>query len=387
MADTDLDYEEMSDADFMNLMEPAPAPEMETEGSEAVDEASGDTSTEATIEEGTDADAVVAAGSIEDHTTPQQTAANPDAGSLEEEPAPANSDPEAKAPQAQATEAPLNYEDVYKKIMAPFKANGREFTPTSPEEVVRLMQMGANYTKKMQALQPNLKLMRMLDNNGLLDEGKLSFLIDLSRKDQGAIQKLLADSKIDPLDLNTEAASSYRPGNHSVSDQEMAFSETLSEVMATTEGKETVRMVNSSWDAASKQAIYQEPAILQILTEQRANGIFDRISAEIDRQKMLGGLTNVPFIQAYKMVGDALMSQGKLIPNQASTQSSTQGSVSRPQPIETRAAVVRSPVTNNAAARAASPARSAAKPVARSFDPLTMSDEEIMALSSPGSLR
>src|SRR5690606_21653948 len=71
-----------------------------------------------------------------------------------------------------------DYEKLYKEIMKPFKANGREIKLNSPEEVITLMQKGANYTKKMQALQPHLKIVRMLENNQLLDEGKLSQLID-----------------------------------------------------------------------------------------------------------------------------------------------------------------------------------------------------------------
>lgn len=48
----------------------------------------------------------------------------------------------------------------------------------SVDEAIQLMQMGANYTRKMQELQPHRKTLLMLENNGLLDEGKLSFLID-----------------------------------------------------------------------------------------------------------------------------------------------------------------------------------------------------------------
>ena len=386
------DFENMSDEDIMNLVSPGPMAVEEPAVGEEEDQSDvaayadvGDV--EAAPEETAEADVGVAGDPNADHTTPQQSEAfegqSEDPASQAE--ATGSEGTSTNSSAAQAPSQTLSPEEAYKQIMAPFKANGKEFTPSSPEEVIRLMQMGANYTKKMQALQPNLKLMRMLDNNGLLDESKLSFLIDLSRKDQGAIKKLLADSKIDPLDLDMSEAPAYRPGNHSVSDQELAFSETLSDVMASDEGKETVRLINSNWDAASKEAIYREPAILQILTEQRANGIYDRISAEIDRQRMLGGLTNVPFIQAYKMVGDALHSQGKLVPNQVSAQPNSQIVPQQARVLETRTAAPKSPVKNDAAARAASPARIAGKPPAKAFDPFSMTDEEILALSSPGS--
>ncbi len=90
---------------------------------------------------------------------------------------------ETPAPTEPAKPAPveIDYKGQYEKIMAPFKANGKEIKLDNPDDVVRLMQMGANYTQKMQALQPNLKLLKMLQNQGLLDEGKLNNLIDCIR--------------------------------------------------------------------------------------------------------------------------------------------------------------------------------------------------------------
>ena len=68
----------------------------------------------------------------------------------------------------------VDYEAFYKKVMAPFKANGKMITLRSPEEAIQLMQQGANFTKKMQAIAPHRKLLIMLENNGLLDESKIN---------------------------------------------------------------------------------------------------------------------------------------------------------------------------------------------------------------------
>ena len=51
------------------------------------------------------------------------------------------------------------------------------------------MQMGAGYGRKLQDMQPHLKTLRMLEKNNLLDEGKLSYLIDLDQKNPDAIKK------------------------------------------------------------------------------------------------------------------------------------------------------------------------------------------------------
>ncbi len=268
-----------------------------------------------------------------------------------------------------------DFKVAYERIMKPFKANGKDFTPQDPDDVIRLMQMGANYTKKMQGLAPSLKLIRMLENNNLLTEEKLTYLIDLDRKDPTAIQKLLHDGNLDPLDLDASSPPAYVPGNHSVSDQEMQFQEVLEDMMSSPEGQETVTLVNNSWDQTSKEALYREPSVLKIITEQRSNGIYNRISSEIDRQKILGNLENIPFIQAYKQVGDALHKQGLLTPSESK---STAAEV-----LDVRPATVKNLVVNSDKARAASTVRSSPKSAPAVFNPLTMSDEEIMAITSP----
>lgn len=292
---------------------------------------------------------------------------------------------EKPAVEAKADE-PVNYEDLYKKMMAPFKANGRTFTPNSPEEAIQLMQMGANYTKKMQALQPSMKVVRMLDKNGLLDEDKISFLIDLDKKNPAAVAKLLKDAKIDPMDVDTsDEVANYKPGNHKVSDAEMSFNEQLDNVAQTPTGKETIRVINDTWDQASKSAIFKEPTVLSMINEQRANGLYATITAEIERQRVLGRMTNIPFIEAYKQAGMELQQKGLLSPAPSSPGQGNTGDAVAAEATPRREIrpSKQKTVVNGAAARRVSPApgsgKATAKPV---LDPFDLTDEQIMALDS-----
>lgn len=306
------------------------------------------------------------ADSTKEPVTPKQTAAS--------------DEPEATAADEGSPE--LSAEDAYKRIMAPFKANGKEFTPKNPDEVVRLMQQGANYAKKMQALRPNLRMMKMLENNKLLYEEKLNFLIDLDKRNPAAIQKLLHDSKIDPLDIDTSEAPKYQPSNHSVSDAQYQFQETLNDITSNESGQETIRTINQTWDKTSKDEIFKDPKILNLIQEQRENGIYSRITDELDRQKLLGNFEDTPFIYAYKAVGDYLHERGELM----TASPSSPADQSKPREmLETRTAVPKPTLANGDRAQATSPARSSAAPAKKSFDPFNMSDEEIMALSSPSS--
>ena len=205
----------------------------------------------------------------------------------------------------------VDYKAGYEQLMAPFKANGKTMQVKSVEEAIQLMQMGANYTRKMQELQPHRKTLLMLENNGLLDEGKLSFLIDLDKKNPEAIKKLLQDANINPLDVDMDQESTYQEGNHKVSDEEAQFRLVLDELNSNPVGRETLQTINSTWDQASKEVLWKQPEVMNTINAQRENGVYARITAEIDRRRTLGVIqVGVPFLEAYRVVGDELHKAG-----------------------------------------------------------------------------
>lgn len=289
--------------------------------------------------------------------------------------------------QSEGLPADFDYKAGYERLMAPFKANGKMITPQSPEEAISLMQMGANYTRKMQALQPYRKVMLMLENNGLMDEDKLSYLIDLDKKNPEAIRKLLKDSGTDPLDIDMEGEINYQKGNHRVSDTEAAFATELDDLKSTPEGQATLGVISQTWDEASKNALFENRGLLQTIQSQRENGIYDIITNEINRLQMLGQIpAGTPFIQAYNYVGDALAKQGAF--------NHLAGKPVEPKPevtaqraaVATRVVKPKPTVTHSEQASAASPSRAAPKKVERFINPLAMSDEEFAKLPNPGGL-
>lgn len=289
-----------------------------------------------------------------------------------------------KDKQSEGLPADFNYKAGYEQLMAPFKANGKMITPRSPEEAISLMQMGANYTRKMQELQPYRKVMLMLQNNGLMDEGKLSFLIDLDKKNPDAIKKLVKEAGIDPLDINPEEEINYQGGSHRVSDAEAAFATELDDLKSTPEGQATLGVISQTWDEASKEALFENRGLLQTIQSQRESGIYEVISNEIHRLQMLGQIpAGTPFLQAYNSVGNQLAQQG------AFNQLVKQPEPAKPvvtTPIATRVVTPKPTVTHSEQASAASPSRAAPRKVATLINPLAMSDEDFAKLPSPGGL-
>lgn len=267
----------------------------------------------------------------------------------------------------------VDYKAEYQRLLAPFKANGREMRVNNVDEAIQLMQMGANYNKKMAALKPSLKTLKLLEKHALLDEQKLGHLIDLSKGDQGAIQKLLKDSNIDPMDLGGAENSDYRPGTYTVDDREVELDAVLEDIKDTDTYQETISIVSNKWDDKSRQFIANNPQALKALNDQMAIGIFQRVSAEVERQRALGGLIGLSDLEAYRAIGDQLHQQGKfsdLVQTAPDTAPAKRKVDRKPKASKDKQVKQRK--------RAASPTRQkpASSTPARDYNPLALSDED-----------
>ena len=289
------DYLSMSDAEIMVAGAPAEVVQAPAEVKEETP------ASEAVTENNTEA--------LEDSAADDGAADQAGDESVKE--ADTTTEKQAETPDAPADNAPaLDYEAEYKRLLAPFKANGREISVKSVDDAVTLMQMGANYNKKMAALKPSLKLMKLLENNGLLNEEKISYLIDIEKKNPNAIQKLVKDSGIDPMDFDAEKAGEYKPKIHTVDDREMDLDTVLDEIQDTPSYNQTLQIVSKSWDGASKQVVANTPQLLKVINDHVANGIYNIISEEVERERVFGRLNGLSDIEAYRQVGDAIQARG-----------------------------------------------------------------------------
>jgi hypothetical protein len=221
--------------------------------------------------------------------------------------------PETKETEDESPKQKIDYKAEYEKIMAPFKANGKIMALDKAEDVIQLMSMGANYNQKMRAMKPHLKVIKMLDNNNLLDESKLSYLIDLDKKNPEAITKLLKDSGIDPLNVDIEEDSKYKTHHtYTVGDNELDLDNALAEIRQTSTYNETVDIISNKWDEPSRRIIINDPNIIPVLNEQVASGLYAQITDTMDRERALGRLNGLTDIEAYKQIGANMLEQAAL---------------------------------------------------------------------------
>ena len=271
----------------------------------------------------------------------------------------------------------VGYEDFYKQITGDFKANGKNMKVDNAEDVIRLMQMGADYNRKMAAMKPNMRMLKMLEKNELLSEEKLSYLIDLEKGTPEAITKLLKDKKVDPNDLDLHEDSEYRASDHSVDEREIALDEVLDRLKSSPTYSRTIEVMTKEWDDASRQIVANEPQLLELIDGHMANGVYDLISTEIEKERTFGRLSGMSDMDAYRSVGDQINAQGgfnHLYPSQG------QEVVDIPAVKEKIANKKANETKRRDKRKAASPTKptASAPKTDKNFNPLSMSDDAFM---------
>lgn len=351
----DKDIFEISDEELAQMN----PPEIKEDESDTEPEPKEETSTES---EGQEENNDTESSEIEPKTEESDEEKDDDSSTGSEEKNEEDKEPEETKPSVPE----IDYKQFYDAVTGSIKANGKEVQFKKPEEIIRLMQMGANYTQKMQNLAPYRKKIQTLQKAGLLDDEKLNYLIDLSQGNPEAVKKLLRDSKLDPMDLDIQSEPKYVPGNHTISDAEARLQTTLDDLTSTPEGLQTVQIAQR-WDQASLRELGNDPSILTTLHEQRQNGVYNLITTEMERQRMLGNLPEgTPFLQAYKAVGEYLLKQAQQqqLAQQKVLEKLPQGTLNKPVD-KTKEQV-----------KSAAPTGRSKKPATQFVDPFTLSDEE-----------
>lgn len=260
-----------------------------------------------------------------------------------------------------------DYQAFYEKLTKPFKANGREIQVQNADDMIALMQQGANYSKKMAQLKPNLALMRTLEQHGLNDADKIAYLVDLYNKQPEAIAKLVKEADIDLYSFDTDQAEQYTP--KTVVNEPSALEDTITELYGNHETfKDVVTDITTLWDKESKAIVSDNPEILRVMAKQADEGIYQQIMSAIDYEKMLGRLSGIPFLQAYEQVEARILQA-----NQPVAKQEQRFTAPRPQSNQEQ---VNS--QNQAQKQRASVPKGGTSQANTAFDPLKLSDEEFL---------
>ena len=308
---------------------------------------------------------------------PGEGAEAPDAQAEGGDKQPEAGEPEPKSePAKDEVPAERDYKAELARVLAPFKANGRDIQVDSVEDAIQLMQKGANYHKKMEGIKPRLAQLKLLEQQGLLEGDKLNYLIDLAKGDRGAINRLIKEHSVDTLELDGDKAKDYQANDYVPDEVAVDVDNVIDDLRDSTHFSTLMDTVGNKWDNASRKAILAAPDTLRDISAHMESGIYELVQDRVATERALGRLNGLSSLDAYRTVGERMYKEGKF---------NGTGSATTPPPKV--AAVVSAPVTKPVSDEkkkqklAASPSgKKAVAKVEANYDPLAMSDEDFLKL-------
>lgn len=219
------------------------------------------------------------------------------------------SEPEQQTGEATEETTPLTDAEFRQLVTASFRANHQDVQVDNPDDIRKLMQFGMNYHKKMGELAPHRKILKSLEQNGLLEADKINFAIDLLKGDKAAVAKFLKDQSIDTYELPDLEETPYQQKDYLPTDERVAFDEKTQELQGSEAGQRVLSYVKNL-DQDSFYEIYTNPVILDNLQRHAENGLMNDTLAVLEKEYALGKVpANIKPIDAYGFVAEQLQKQ------------------------------------------------------------------------------
>ena len=212
----------------------------------------------------------------------------------------------------------LSAEEFRDLLTKPFKASGREVVFKDPQDILRLMQQGFDYQKKMAGFKPQKRIIKTLEQHGLLDEAKLNQLIELSQGKPEAVAQFLKDRNIDTFELPDVEEKPHQYGNYMVNEQQVEFEKKVNELRGTQYGNAVLNFVNSLPDQ-DFTTVFNNQRILDDLAFHAQSGLLDDALNQLAADRAVGKVpSDMTPLDAYNAISGYLyqQNQAKYNPNQ-----------------------------------------------------------------------
>ena len=203
---------------------------------------------------------------------------------------------------------------IVDKLFAPIKASGTNIQVKSVDEAIQLIQMGANYQKKMQTIKPKMRVLQTLERHQV-DDAKLNYALDLLSGNKEAIHKLVTEHgyEQDGFFNDNGNAPVYTPTDNLVSPQEVEVRDAFNEIEGSPHASRVQSILTKEWDADSANEFIKNPRLITTLNAQMEAGHFAAIESEMVKQRALHGHTHMNDLELYCAIGDAMVKSGQLV--------------------------------------------------------------------------
>lgn len=217
-----------------------------------------------------------------------------------------NEDQQVNEPENNTT---LSAEEFKRLVTSPFRANNTEVKVDKPEDIIKFMQMGMNYQKKLGAIRPHLGALKSLEQNGLLDKDKINFMVELMQGKPEAVAQFLKEKNIDAYSLPDLEDKPYTPNNYIPTEQQLNFDEKVLELSEDEIGRRVLTDIKS-WDSNSIDELYKNPHLLTTLKSHADNGLYKDTMSILVRESALGNIPpNISMIDAYDRIATQLLNE------------------------------------------------------------------------------
>lgn len=181
------------------------------------------------------------------------------------------------------------------------KANGDEFDFTI-EELMTLAPKAMDYTKKMQAMSKDRKLISALTENEI-GADEINLMIDAFKGDKDAITSMIKKAGIDTLDLDVDSETNYKPTQHGLTEHQLDIKDIESRISGDVEYTKTTNVVNNEWDTGSQQKLFENPGMIEALHSDVKSGVYDVVSQMATKQKLLNPVMGMTDLDYYMSAG------------------------------------------------------------------------------------
>jgi len=183
------------------------------------------------------------------------------------------------------------------KIM-PFdiSVNGMKVRATM-EELEAGFKKGMNYTQKMQEIAPHRQDMNLMAEHGL-NTDDLNLLIEAKKGNKDALGKLIANAKVDTMEIDAEASQDYTPENYAKPVANVEMEQVKSEILADTEVAPSVENALQTMPEDMYEMVSSNAMGMNSLYSDMKSGMYEKVMPEVLKQQALYGVRE-PTIQTY----------------------------------------------------------------------------------------
>ena len=202
-----------------------------------------------------------------------------------------------------------NSPDWDKYLNTPIRVGNTDIVFNSPEEIVQALTNTASFKNRYNSSVTQRNLGSILEKQEITDPNEIALAIDAYKGKPEAIKELLKRNKFDTSEFDEEEDSGYQPTDYQTSPDEQMFDDTVNSLKESPEGMAVLEDV-AGFDDTSATEVIKDPNILTSLSQHKANGFYDKIMAEVNRQTTIGKIPEgTPILQSYLAVGQELAKQ------------------------------------------------------------------------------